>query len=402
MASSMAWAENFLNLTNGYYKVTSSESDQFEYLVPFPPGYTSTMKAQWTTDVIVLDPSCSWQTPTATTLQFNSTWEMTLPKSNLSFVLRNDSFGMFLLSSNILIFYSIVVSGGNKTQLSLIGCYNISTGFDNVHMPMDGSVLFVIDQLENPQSVTYDVATLPVVLSSLPTLKFLSGNGSENVLGFLLCSPHVSIQTHQVRATGNGNLTLGEPQPSQGNIDFYQANYLLSLILSPLPTTDSGPTSVQGQVGTDLMIRLIFGTDIADMNFMPPAPLSNITAVYRQVIHSAMKTFLSGKIAKENVPGGYTEERMVFTSSLGHVITSAVLFAFLTIALVATQSRKRRVAFTLVNVAAALADSDVPQKSVAMIQSKASTGERKVLKLVPGGDGRLYCVYESIDNRLWS
>jgi hypothetical protein len=57
----MAWVENFLNFTDGYYKVMSSEgsSDQFEYLVPFPPGYTSTMKAHWTTDVIVLDPSCS-------------------------------------------------------------------------------------------------------------------------------------------------------------------------------------------------------------------------------------------------------------------------------------------------------------------------------------------------------
>jgi hypothetical protein len=70
---------------------------------------------------------------------------------------------------------------------------------------------------------------------------------------------------------------------------------------------------------------------------------------------------------------------------------------FLTIALVAAQFRKGRVGFTLVNVAAALADSDLPQKSVEMTQFKAGTGERKVLKLVPGGDGRLYCVYESID-----
>ena len=130
---------------------------------------------------------------------------------------------------------------------------------------------------------------------------------------------------------------------------------------------------------------------------MPPAPLSNITTVYRQVIHSAMKPFLSGRIAKENVPGGYTEEQMVFTSSLGHVITSAILFAFFTITLVAAQFRKGRVAFTLVNVATVLADSDMPQKSVEMIQFKVGTGERKVLKLVPGGDGHLYCVYESRD-----
>jgi len=264
---------------------------------------------------------------------------------------------------------------------------------DDSHiLPMDGSVLFVIDQLEYPNSSR---TTFPVNLSSIPTLKFPTGNE----VAFLLCSPHVSIQTRRVRATGNGNLTLEEPRPSQGNIDFYQANYLLSLILSKLPE-NSGPTSVQGQVGTDLMLWLIFGfvgTDITTMFYMSPAPLSNITAGYRRIIHAAMKTFLSGRIDKENVPGGYTEEQMVFRSSLGHVITSVILFAFLAITLVVAHFRKGRVAFTLVNVAAALADSNFPQKSAEMIQFKASTGERKVLKLVPGGDGRLYCVYESVD-----
>ena len=103
MASTMAWVENVLNFTNGYYKVTDSliEGDQFEYLVPFPPEYTSTMKAYWTTDVIVLDPSCSWQTATTTNEPVNSSWIVTLPQSNLSVRLTNDSFGMFLLSSNV-------------------------------------------------------------------------------------------------------------------------------------------------------------------------------------------------------------------------------------------------------------------------------------------------------------
>jgi hypothetical protein len=234
-----------------------------------------------------------------------------------------------------------------------------------------------------------------VDLSSIPTLKLSTGN----VLAFLLCSPHASIQTRQVLATGNGNLTLGKPQRSQGNIDFYQANYLLSRILLEFPDY-SGPRSSSGQVGTDMLAKLIFGGDVPD--YLPPdymtlAPLTNITAVYRQVIHSAMKTFLSGEFAAENVPGSYSEEQIVFTSSLGHIITSAILFAFLAIALVAAHFRKERDAFTLVNVAAALADSNVPQKSVAMSQFKAGTGERKVLKLVPGGDGRLYCVYESVD-----
>ena len=95
----MAYVENFLNLTNGYYKVTSSEGDHFEYLVPFPPGYTSTMKAFWTTDVIVLDPSCSWQAATTANI-VNLNWDVTLAESNLSVSISNSSLGTFLLSLN--------------------------------------------------------------------------------------------------------------------------------------------------------------------------------------------------------------------------------------------------------------------------------------------------------------
>ena len=209
--------------------------------------------------------------------------------------------------------------------------------------------------------------------------------------------------------TGNGNLTLGKIQKKrQGNIDFYQANFLLSYALTDL-ATNSGPTTLMGQMGTDLMEWFIFGwqpalqsrskieSHIPDAGF-PPAPLANITAAYKQIIQSAMKTFLSGAIATENVTGGYIVEQMVFTSSLGHVYTSTALFALLTIALVAAQFRKRREAFTFVNVAAALADSDAPQKCVEITQFEMGTpGERKVLKLVPSGDGQLNCAYQSID-----
>ena len=282
------------------------------------------------------------------------------------------------------------------TKVSISVCSNKSSEFT---VPVDGSVLFVIDQLNYPESHSEASETISVDLSSIPTLTFPTGN----FLAFLLCSPHISIQSRQVSATGNGNLTLGKPQPSQGNVDFNQANYLLSYILQDLPTS-SGPTTFTSQVGTDLMVRLLFGPDpyhaeqpVLLINGDQPAPLTNITTVYKQIIQSAMKTVLSGKIATENVPGGYAEEQMVFISSLGHVIISAIFFAFLTIALVAAQFRKGRVPFTFVNVAAVLADSDVPQKCVEMTQFKAGTGERKVLKLTPSGDGRFNCAYQSID-----
>jgi hypothetical protein len=236
-----------------------------------------------------------------------------------------------------------------------------------------------------------------VDISSIPTLKFPNGN----VLAFLLCSPHISIQTRQVLATGNGNLTLGESQRSlQGNVDFYQANYLLTYALSPF-AINSGPTTFSAQVGTDMVEKLIFGhipTSQGELAYeRQPAPITNITAVYTQIIQSAMKTFLSGAFGTANVTGGFPEEQMVFMSSLGHIISSAILFVFLTIALVVAQFRKDRVGFTLVNVAATLADSDVPQKCVEMTQFKVGARERRVLKLVPSGDGQLNCAYQSID-----
>ena len=137
------------------------------------------------------------------------------------------------------------------TQISTLICHNTSS---TKFFPVDGSILFAIDQFVHPISgiLTSDY-TMSVDLS-IPTLKFPTGNGSEHVLAFLLCSPHASIQTRQVWATGNGNLTLGKHQPNQGNIDLLQANYLLSYILRMLPT-GSGPTTTPGQVGTDMMVK---------------------------------------------------------------------------------------------------------------------------------------------------
>ena len=280
----------------------------------------------------------------------------------------------------------------NLTQVSVSVAYNNSaTG----NTAVDGSVFFVIDQRNYSES-SISAGFITVNLSSIPTLELPTGD----VLAFLMCEPHVSIQTRQVRATGNGNLTLGKPQRSQGNIDSYQANFLLSFILL-LSSTDSGPTTSLSQVGTDMLCWLIFGINnttgyTTGFTNVHPAPLTNITAVFKQVIQSAMKTVLSGTFGTENVPGGYIEEQMVFTASLGHIITSAILFLFLTIVLVAAQFRKGRAAFTLVNVAAALADSDVPQKSMEMAQFREGTGERKVLKLVPSGDGRFKCAFQSM------
>jgi hypothetical protein len=303
------------------------------------------------------------------------------------------------MAALVCFFYPLIFACVNRDSISASSVRNSNGEFlvcndeTSDFTVVDGSVVFVINQVRS--------TTNPMNLSSIPTYTFPSGD----VLAFLLCSPNVSIQTRQVRTTGNGNLTLGKLQRSQGNIDLHQANYLLSHVLLDLKA-NSGPSSQGIQAaGTDLMYWFFFGPNAGfgtkhyPLN-LPPASNTSITAAYKQVIQSATKVFLSGGINTTNAPGGYTEEQMIFTSSLGHVVTSVILFVFLTIALVAAQFRKRRVAFTFVNVAAALADFDVSQKCVEMTLFKAgTTGEGKVLpvKLVTNGDGQLKFAYQNID-----
>ncbi|KDR79181.1 hypothetical protein GALMADRAFT_243078 [Galerina marginata CBS 339.88] len=377
LASSMSWVENVLNVTTTYSRVASGEDDLFGYIVPFPPGYTTATQAYWTTDIIVLNPSCNWQNATSTgavDANSNSTanqeWTAALPEANLSLRFANDPF----------------VAPNTNTKGSL--AFNGNTSFNVDFSP----AIFVISVLDHPLVLLGTSIPSSTNFSNIPTLHLSNGN----ILAFLLCNPHASIQTRQVRSTGDGTLTLGKHQPSQGNLDLVQVNFLLGGVLSQFATSSGPFTSEVGMA--DMMIRLIFGDNFQIFSNAPPAPLTNITAVYKQVVQSAMKTFLSGAVNTTNVPGGSIEEQVIFTSSFGHVIASAVLFALLVIALVVAQFREKRNAFIFDNVAAALADSDAPQMFVEK-QRLAGAGERKILRLVPSASdkGGLNCTYQSVD-----
>jgi len=58
------------------------------------------------------------------------------------------------------------------------------------------------------------------------------------------------------------------------------------------------------------MVNLIFNSTTGTLYGQQSAPFVVFTAVYTQVIQSAMKTFLSGAIATANVTGGYSEAQM--------------------------------------------------------------------------------------------
>ena len=244
----------------------------------------------------------------------------------------------------------------------------------------DGSTVLIISQLTYSPFLEVPPLYKPSIdFSKVPTLQVSNGN----ILAFLLCRPHVSIQTRQVSTMGNGIFTLGQHQPSQGNLDLSQVNYLMGeMLFYSNFATNSGP--LQDDVGTEMMVRLILGNNYRFWSNIPPAPLTNITTVYKQVMQSATKVFLSGAFGVANVTGVRFKEQVAFKSSLGHVIASAILFTLLTMGLVVAQFRKERGAFTLVEVAAALAGSDAPQKFVEMKQ-RADAGERRTLRIVQSG-----------------
>ncbi len=75
MASSIAWAEHSLN---AQYKlqVSSDTDDGRAYIVPMASEMNMTTSARWITDVLVLQPKCTWMktNPSGTlTIDSNST-----------------------------------------------------------------------------------------------------------------------------------------------------------------------------------------------------------------------------------------------------------------------------------------------------------------------------------------
>jgi type III secretory pathway component EscS len=73
-----------------------------------------------------------------------------------------------------------------------------------------------------------------------------------------------------------------------------------------------------------------------------------------------MRSYLSGAMATAYVPGRAQSLKLVFTSSLPHVVVSTVLFAFLALFINVCYLRSDTEQFTLFSVAAALAHSNVP------------------------------------------
>ncbi|KAG7087197.1 hypothetical protein E1B28_013178 [Marasmius oreades] len=331
-----------------------------QYGVPVPLRVDPTARARYLTDVIVLDPVCDWAIPNppATTYkkETHQIINITLPDHSIS-----ASYDVFSWSQN----KSIEVIGSDSEIDSATALMNTTSGGPIT----DGSMAWIVAQLTSGQKLDFASATTDTSvldLSGIPTqdISYNStttfSNQTMTTVRFsvLVCKPRAAVETREVRLDGNGGLEVSDRRGlmRQGNLDDGQVSLLLGKSLVKY-TTDSGPDTGYEGIGQAGQVRLFFGLNVWNWTATPvlkPHSLQDITSTYRSAVQASMTSYLSGKISTSFVPGRIQSVKLVFTSSLPHVIVSTVLFGIVTIWIVVCYFRPHAAKFTLVSVAAVL------------------------------------------------
>ncbi|KAG7087188.1 hypothetical protein E1B28_013169 [Marasmius oreades] len=357
-AAAMGWVQTVLG-KNIPFLPTSSQ-----YGVPVPLRVDPTARARYLTDVIVLDPVCNWTIPNppATISKVDNITSLqavniTLPDHSISATYN----GLSNWDQN----KSVEVIGSGDFGL-VMSLKNTTTG-DAI---TDGSMAWIVAQLTSGQqrdfaSSTTDTSVLD--LSGIPTQDISYNSTTTSIsnqtmtsvrFSVLVCKPRAAVETREVRLDGNGGLEVSDRRglTRQGNLDDGQVSLLLGKSLAKY-TTDSGPDTGYEGIGKAGQVRLFFGPNFWNWTATPvlkPLPLQDITSTYRSAVQASMTSYLSGKISTSFVPGRIQSVKLVFTSSLPHVIVSTVLFGIVTIWIIVCYFRPHAAKFTLVSVAAVL------------------------------------------------
>jgi hypothetical protein len=234
--------------------------------------------------------------------------------------------------------------------------------------------------------------------SGLPFVQGNTPNGSVQ-FAFLHCHPHSTIATHEIRSDGKGTLTV---QPDgdrsfhrQGNLNPTQTGMLLSAALMDF-NLNAGPLHTIHGLGPQAQVEFIFGkSQTAAINLtlpsgggnaavtkVAPQALSDITAVYTTMAQAAAKVYMTGALGTAYVPGRLTTSKVVFDSSLPHVIVSTFLFLVLSLLVVVAHFRSgKEEQFTLFGVAAALHGSRIPAQFAQMKADEGLSEEQLIQSL---------------------
>ncbi|KAF8606414.1 hypothetical protein BDV93DRAFT_542676 [Ceratobasidium sp. AG-I] len=350
----------------------------YKHAVPIPLDLEANVSARWISDVIVMDPVCTWTVPDPPLTVPPESWNTNLTyEIGLNISLPTHGVGARIVLSDIreLVIWlmgrgstyaRVLADDSQRTKLmGVLTLFNLTTNYP----PTQGTMAWIVAQCTSCEAFWYadpskiDFTGIPAQEFKYPST--FTGNITEetSLVSFLVCNPRATIESREVRADGSGRVEVVESKPlaRQGNLHTLQTKLLLSRALFEY-TLNSGPSTTYSGIGKAAQIQLFFGKvgNSTETKTLTPRPIDKLTEGYALAQQAAMRSYLSGEIASSYVPGRVQTLTLVFTSSLPHVITSTILFALLTLFINICYLRADAEQFTLLSVATALAHSDVP------------------------------------------
>ncbi|KAH7903188.1 hypothetical protein BJ138DRAFT_189130, partial [Hygrophoropsis aurantiaca] len=259
----------------------------------------------------------------------------------------------------------------------------------------DGSSVFVAGQCVSNCSFDPITAYPYLNFTGLPstTVQFTDATWEFN---FLVCKPNAVVQTREVRNEGHGTLVVqpinGRNLPKQGNLHPVQAPSLLSIAMMSI-SGNSGPSQLTSSyqyasLGSITQTDFLFGKqqiaslpDGSDLNGIitnvTMLPIDTLSATYGPMVQSVSKAYTGGYLGTAYVPGRLSNTQVVFASSLPHIAVSTIMLVCLSFMIVFAHFRRGKGSeFTLINVAAAVHGSDLPEQ---FWQMKATPGSNALL-----------------------
>ncbi|CAE6429385.1 unnamed protein product [Rhizoctonia solani] len=358
-AASMGWVQSVLGVS------VSFQATSLKYGVPVPLDLHPNDRARYITDVVVMDPVCTWTVPKPPLVApLNSSDYMAEVNMSLP------DFGVTAQMKSTTIKNIITFDTTSRMSLNVFGdrvapLVNTSTNAP----PTTGVMGWLMARCKscNPPGPNESYATID--MSELPTQEYhdviQSGNSTKPVtteFSVLMCDPKLSVETREIRLDGSGKMTVMDDTglTRQGNLHLAQTRLLVGQSLQKF-SSDSGPETQFFGIGRSAQIQMFFGPveNVTLTPILKPRPVEELTHGYMVAQQAAMRSYLSGRMASGFVPGRMQEMTLVFTSSLPHVVVSTILFALVAVFINVCYLRSDTEQFTLVSVSAALANSNV-------------------------------------------
>ncbi|KAF8593445.1 hypothetical protein BDV93DRAFT_566541 [Ceratobasidium sp. AG-I] len=341
----------------------------YKHAVPIPLDLEPNTRARWVSDVIIMDPVCTWAVPDPPLVTPFESWNVPPESWN-----RNDeekvNISLPTHGVGAQISLSDFPSQSKDKYITILASwdsalFNLTTKYP----PTQGTLAWLVSQCTSCQ-LSPGGDTSRINFTGISTQEFKYPSISMKIMtevtslvSILVCNPRATIESREVRADGSGRVEVVESRPlvRQGNLHKSQTKLLLFKGLTDY-TSNSGPSTTYFGIGQAAQIQLFFGKvgNATGTTTLTPLPIDKLTEGYALAQQAVMRSYLSGEIASSYVPGRIQTLTLVFTSSLPHVIVSTILFAFLTLFINVCFLRSDAQQFTLLSVAVALAHSDVP------------------------------------------